>query len=217
MPQHSHPNGLNSFWSKPDRMIKIGITGGIGSGKSVVASLLELTGTPIYIADTESKQLTDTSPIIRQKLIALFGSNLYTPMGLDRQKLATYIFNNPENLKQVNAIIHPEVNRHFSKWTSRQKTACCAIESAILFESGFNHIVDITLMVYAPTEVRIQRALERDTASREEIVRRINNQMPDEDKKEQCDYVIINDGRRAIIPQVYDFQSYIRNNTGITL
>lgn len=196
-------------------MIKIGITGGIGSGKSTVASLLELTGIPIYIADKESKQLTETSPTIRQKLTALFGNDLYTSMGLDRQKLASYIFNNPENLKQVNTIIHPEVNQHFFEWVGRQKTACCAIESAILFESGFNHIVDITLMIYAPIEVRIQRALERDVASREEIIRRINNQMSDEDKKERSDYVITNDGQRAIIPQVYDFQSYIQNKSEI--
>ena len=92
-------------------MIKIGITGGIGSGKSVVAALLELSGIPVYIADTESKRLTATSPVIREKLIALFGKELYTADVLDKKRLASHIFGNPEQLGQVNAIIHPEVNR----------------------------------------------------------------------------------------------------------
>lgn len=183
-------------------MIKIGITGGIGSGKSVVASLLELSGIPVYIADTESKRLTASSPVIREKLIALFGESLYTAEGLDKKQLASHIFGNPERLKQVNAIIHPEVNRHFLAWADKQTTPICGIESAILFESGFNRVVDITLMVYAPLEVRIQRALERDAVAREEIVRRINSQLPDEEKKEKSDYVIFNDGKQALLPQI---------------
>lgn len=183
-------------------MIKIGITGGIGSGKSVVASLLELSGIPVYIADTESKRLTASSPVIREKLIALFGESLYTAEGLDKKQLASLIFGNPERLKQVNAIIHPEVNRHFLAWADKQTTPICGIESAILFESGFNRVVDITLMVYAPLEVRIQRALERDAVAREEIVRRINSQLPDEEKKEKSDYVIFNDGKQALLPQI---------------
>ena len=145
-------------------MIKIGITGGIGSGKSVVASLLALSGVPVYIADEESKWLTNNSPVIREKLTALFGPEIYTNEG----------FNNPEQLQQVNQIIHPEVNRHFSAWVERQTSPLCAIESAILFESGFYKVVDISLMVYAPRELRIERALGRDSASREEIERRIN-------------------------------------------
>ena len=167
-------------------MIKIGITGGIGSGKSVVASLLALSGVPVYIADEESKWLTNNSPVIREKLTALFGPEIY----------------NPEQLQQVNQIIHPEVNRHFSAWVERQTSPLCAIESAILFESGFYKVVDISLMVYAPRELRIERALGRDSASREEIERRINSQMSDEEKKDRSDYVIYNDNRQALIPQV---------------
>ena len=183
-------------------MIKIGITGGIGSGKSVVAALLELSGIPVYIADTESKLLTATSPVIREKLVALFGEELYTADSLNKRQLASHIFGNPERLGQVNAIIHPEVNRHFLAWTERQNTPVCAIESAILFESGFYKVVDISLMVYAPRELRIERALGRDSASREEIERRINSQISDEEKKDRSDYVIYNDNRQALIPQV---------------
>ena len=119
-------------------MIKIGITGGIGSGKSVVASLLALSGVPVYIADEESKWLTNNSPVIREKLTALFDPEIYTNEGLNKKLLASHIFNNPEQLQQVNQIIHPEVNRHFSAWVERQTSPLCAIESAILFESGFS-------------------------------------------------------------------------------
>ncbi len=191
-------------------MIKIGITGGIGSGKSVVAALLELSGIPVYIADTESKRLTATSPVIREKLIALFGKELYTADGLDKKRLASHIFGNPEQLGQVNAIIHPEVNRHFLAWAERQDTAVCAIESAILFESGFNRVVDTTLMVYAPMEIRIRRVLERDAVSREEVIRRIKSQLPDEIKKEKADHVIINDGQQALLPQIRAFLTGLR-------
>lgn len=192
-------------------MIKIGITGGIGSGKSVVASLLNLYGVPVYVADTESKILTATSPVIREKLIALFGKELYTDEGLDKRLLASNIFGNPECLKQVNAIIHPEVNRHFSEWTKSQSTEFCAIESAILFESGFNNTVDKSLMIYAPLELRIRRALQRDKVSREEILSRINSQLPDETKKDRSDYVIHNDDKQALLPQVEKFLTSLRN------
>lgn len=193
-------------------MIKIGITGGIGSGKSVVASLLELSGIPVYMADNESKKLTDTSFSIREQLIGLFGTEIYTPDGLNKQLLASHIFGNPVCLQQVNKIIHPEVNRHFLEWAGKQHAKIGAIESAILFESGFDRVVDITLMVYAPMEVRIRRALERDTASRTEIKRRIKNQLPDEVKKDKCDYVIFNDNRQAILPQVTAFIHQLTGN-----
>lgn len=191
-------------------MIKIGITGGIGSGKSVVASLLELSGIPVYIADKESKRLTETSPVIRKKLTDLLGADLYTEKGLDKKLLASHIFSNPATLKQVNGIIHPEVNRDFTTWTEAQDTPFCAIESAILFESGFDRAVDISLMVYAPMELRITRALQRDAATRSELINRIKTQMPDEIKKEHADYVIYNDDRQALIPQIETFITYLR-------
>ena len=188
-------------------MNKIGITGGIGSGKSMVATILKLFGIPVYIADIESKRLTDTSPFIRANLIQLFGENLYTEKGLDRKLLASHIFSHPDKLKQVNAIIHPVINKHYLDWVAKQSTPYCAIESAILFESGFNQIVDTTLLIYAPLEMRIQRATLRDKQPREEIIRRINNQLSDEIKKERSNYVIFNDGKRALLPQITNFLS----------
>lgn len=186
-------------------MICIGITGGMGSGKTVIASLFEIMGIPVYIADEESKKLSDASPLIRAQLVDLFGESIYTPTGLDRSMLARHIFGNPVTLAQVNAIIHPVVNSHFIEWINRQAGAVCAIESAILFESGFNRVVDYSLMVYAPLEVRIERVLRRGGLAREEVIRRINNQLSDEVKKEKADHVIFNDDIHAIIPQVISF------------
>lgn len=193
-------------------MIKIGITGGIGSGKSVVATLLRLYGIPVYIADEESKRLTNSSPVIRRALVDLVGETVYDADGkLDKPRLANFIFGQPEHLARVNAIIHPEVNRDFLDWSERQEKAFCAIESAILFESGFDRIVDVKLMVLAPLEIRLERAIARDHASREALERRIKSQMADEEKASRSDFVIHNDGRQALIPQVENFIGWLKN------
>lgn len=193
-------------------MIKIGITGGIGSGKSVVATLLRLYGIPVYIADEESKRLTNSSPVIRRALVDLVGEAVYDADGkLDKPRLANFIFGQPEHLARVNAIIHPEVNRDFLDWSERQEKAFCAIESAILFESGFDRIVDVKLMVLAPLEIRLERAIARDHASREALERRIKSQMADEEKASRSDYVIHNDDRQALIPQVENFIGWLKN------
>lgn len=193
-------------------MIKIGITGGIGSGKSVVAQLLSVHGIPVYIADDESKKLTNTSPVIRERLIHLFGSDIYTSEGLNKPALAKAIFGNKDLLQRVNQLIHPEVNKHFLAWSERQEPNCCAIESAILFESGFNKIVDVSLMVYAPLEIRVQRALQRDHSTEEALRKRIESQISDEEKKLWADYTIINDGKQPLLPQVEKFLSQIFDN-----
>ena len=135
-------------------MKTIGITGGIGSGKSVVSALLELYGIPVYIADEESKRLTQSSPVIRKGLIELFDESIYTVDGLDKRRLASLIFGNPQMLKAVNSLIHPEVYKDYLQWAESKHTELCALESAILFESGFNKLADYTVMVYAPEEIR---------------------------------------------------------------
>ena len=188
-------------------MIKIGITGGIGSGKSVVASLFTLRGVPVYLADEESKRLTNHSPHIREGLIQLFGPTIYIDENLNKPLLASHIFNDPDMRQRVNQIIHPEVKRDFLAWVERQTTPLCAIECAILFESGFNELVDHSLMVYAPLELRINRAIRRDKSTKEAIKRRMESQMPDEEKRDRSDFVIHNDDRKALIPQVDAFIS----------
>lgn len=186
-------------------MIKIGITGGIGSGKSVVAELFRQLDVPVYNADQASKRIVNTSPVIREQLTLLFGNKIYTTQELNRKRLAELIFGNADNLHMVNFIIHSEVKRDFQQWTERQKKPLCAIESAILFESEFNQAVDQVLMVYAPIKMRIERVQRRDNTDRQEILNRIKSQLDDKWKRKHADHTILNDGKHALITQVWDY------------
>ena len=183
--------------------IKIGITGGIGSGKSVVSKILSLLDIPIYLSDDEAKRLTATDEAIRQELTDLLGDELYQGGMLNKQMLANFLFASADNAEKINAIIHPQVKQDFRRWcTSHSASPFVAMESAILFESGFDSEVDVVVMVYAPQEVRIQRAMMRDAASRTQIEQRIKRQMDDEAKCSKAHYVLINDDKTALIPQV---------------
>ena len=188
-------------------MITIGITGGMGSGKSIVAALLTVYGIPVYDADSESKRLLLTSPTIRRGLIDLLGADIYSPDGttLRRARMASLIFADPNLLARVNAIIHPEVGRDFDAWRARLTTSVCAMESAILFESGFDRRANLRLMVYAPEAIRLQRVMARDNTTEAAARQRMQRQWPDERKIALSDAVITNDGRAALIPQVEAF------------
>ena len=188
-------------------MIKIGITGGIGSGKSVVSSLLEIEDIPVYKADDESKRLTDTSLDIRKEMQAFIDDSIYINDRLDRQRLASLIFNDEALLKKVNGIIHPAVKKDFNEWVTKQVSEICALESAILFESGFEKEVDVVVLVYAPVELRLWRVIQRDGMSEAEVIKRMNSQLPDEQKREKADFVIINDDLHPLIPQIENFLS----------
>ena len=186
-------------------MIKIGITGGIGSGKSVVSALISMAGIPVYAADDESKRLIDASPDIRRKLTDLIDETIFINGKLNRRKLASIIFSDEAILKQVNDIIHPVVMLDFNVWAKKQATDYCAMETAILYETGFDREMDIILMVYAPIELRLTRAMQRDNATEADILRRMNRQLPDELIRKQADVEIINDGIHPLIPQVEHF------------
>ncbi|MDH6354214.1 dephospho-CoA kinase [Dysgonomonas sp. PH5-45] len=180
----------------------IGITGGIGSGKSTISELLKLMGIPVYIADTESKRLTNTSPVIKEKLTALFGEDLYPDGKLNKPKLASIIFTDKDKLEQVNKIIHPEVRNDFLRWVDRHNHyPIVAQEAAILFESGLNELMDKVIVVYAPLETRIERIMLRDDAPRTKILERINSQMSDEEKMKLADFVIYNTEKESLIKQ----------------
>lgn len=174
-------------------MKTIGITGGIGSGKSYVSALLQREfGIPVYDCDKEAKRLTVESKEIRQKLIELVGPEVFDGETLNKQRLADYLFSDPENASRVNAIIHPAVLKDFRLWTEKQKPKkMVALESAILFESGFNAFVDKVLFVDAPEEVRLQRAMRRDSAKEEQIKARMKMQQP-EIHRAQADFIINN-------------------------
>ncbi|GHU62405.1 dephospho-CoA kinase [Bacteroidia bacterium] len=185
-----------------------GITGGIGSGKSTVSALMEMMGVPVYNADTESKKLTDTSPEIRKKLTERFGAALFSDGKLNKALLASLIFNHAENLQYVNSVIHPVVRTDFSNWMERHRRhKLVSIETAILFESGFDSTVDIKVNVSAPLDIRIQRIKARDKQPIETILSRIKSQISDEEKNKLVDYIIYNDGKAALIPQVEQFIS----------
>ncbi|NDW09879.1 dephospho-CoA kinase [Dysgonomonas sp. 520] len=194
-------------------MIKLGITGGIGSGKSTITEILKLLGVPVYIADIESKRLTNSSPIIKEKLINLFGTDLYPNGNLDKKKLASIIFSDKVKLQTVNEIIHPEVIKDFYLWAEQQKKApVVAHEAAILFESGFNELMDKTLTVFAPLEDRICRTMKRDNTGREHVLERINSQMSDDEKISLSDFVIYNDGSQSLIEQAQSILRQIQNS-----
>lgn len=181
----------------------IGLTGGIGSGKSTISRLLETMGIPVYVADVAAKKLTDESAQIREILSEKFGRELYKTGKLNRSLLASLIFGNEENLLYVNSLIHPLVWKDFQHWTNQHSDKkYLAIESAILFESGFSATVDVKVNISAPLEVRIQRIENRDNIAKELIIKRINSQLSEEERNKLSDFTILNDDVNAIIPQI---------------
>lgn len=187
-------------------MIRLGITGGIGSGKSIVSQLFRVMGIPVYDSDKESKRLTITDEGIRTQLTELVGKDVYADDGsLNKSVLASWLFSCEEHTLKVNNIIHPVVKKDFLSWVKKQENAgykACGIESAILIEAGFQDVVEKVVMVTAPLETRIERTMQRDHASRESVINRMARQMNEEEKKEKADYVISNEENTPLIPQV---------------
>ena len=183
----------------------IGLTGGIGSGKSVISELLRTMGIPVYDSDNEARKITSNSLVIRDCLSKRFGMKLYQGNVLNKSLLSSFIFRDKENLKFVNSIIHPEVQKDFMSWkkTCKNKNASfVVIESAILFESDFDKITNITINVSAPLEKRIERVQKRDQLDRGSILNRMSNQMSEDERKKKSDHTIINDDYQALLPQV---------------
>lgn len=170
----------------------IGLTGGIGSGKTTIANYFRELGIPVYIADEEARKITE-SPEILKSIKSVFGENVFENGKLNRQKLSQIVFEAPEKLKQLNAIIHPEVKKHFKNWVSQHYNSPFVIkEAAILFESGSYKDCDFVITIVAPLELRIQRVMKRDLVSREDVLKRINNQWTDIKRKENSHFVIEN-------------------------
>jgi len=192
-------------------MRKVGITGGIGSGKSVVSDLISLMGVPVYNADAESKRIVNEDTEVRVGLLSLFGTAIYGADGqLDKQMLAGQIFTSKEHLLQVNGIIHPAVARDFFAWSKLQTTSIVAIESAILFDSGFCRLVDVTINVSAPADQCLTRVMLRDGLSLQQVRNRMDNQMTDAERNSLADYSILNDGIHPLIPQVNHILNLLR-------
>ena len=176
-------------------MISIAITGGIGSGKSYISNILQEYGIPIYNTDDEAKRLMVSDEGIRRDLVALLGEDVYVEGTLNKSLLASYLFADAENAARINGIVHPRVKMDFCRWLEQHADQeIVGMECAILFEAGFDDAVDSVVMVYAPEDLRVERAMKRDHATEAQIRARIAAQLDDEEKRKRADYVIYTDG-----------------------
>lgn len=173
-------------------MYKVGLTGGIGSGKSTVAELLNIRGVAVYDSDSRAKELMNGNEVLREALIAAFGAECYTDAGLNRAWLAERVFGNKAELERLNAIVHPAVMRDFAEWAEVQEGDYVVLESAILLEAGLEEYVDVVVAVMAPKDIRLERAMQRDGASREQIEERMRNQMSDDERTDRAKYAVVN-------------------------
>jgi len=189
----------------------IGLTGGIGSGKTMVAEYFKSLGIPVYIADEEAKKLM-TSDYIINALSNEFGKDILENGIINREKLAQLVFNNPKKLQKLNSIVHPEVKKHFDNWVEKHKNYSFIVkEAAILFESGSYEYCDTIITVTAPLETRIQRVMKRDKTDRESVLKRIENQWTDEQRIAKSNYVIHNLSVESTKKQVDEILKKLKN------
>ncbi len=185
-------------------MIKVAVTGGIGSGKSTVCRMFGVLGIPVFEADVVAKHLMVSDPELRAALKARFGPEMLTDQGLDRQRLAALVFNDPAALADLNRIVHPAVRKAFQNWSAEQTSPYVIMEAAILAETGGHGGFDHVVLVSAPEDVRIDRVMQRDSVGEEAVRARIRNQATDAERESIAHHVIVNDGRRLVIPQVLE-------------
>lgn len=183
-------------------MKRIGITGGIGAGKSLVAEIIKAMGYPVYNSDERAKELTESNPKIKEGLIHLFGEEIYQNGTLNKFALAQAIFSDESLREKVNALIHPIVREDFNLWALVQNNSLVFNESAILFETGSFKKFDAIILVYAPKELRIKRIMKRDNCSENEVLKRMNSQFSDEEKYQLTEFRVLNDEQTPILEQV---------------
>ena len=199
-------------------MIRIGLTGGIGSGKSTVAKVFEVLGIPVYYADDAAKKLMNEDEELKEKIKKEFGESIYKEEKLDRKKLADIVFTSPEKLNLLNALVHPATLKDAEKWIQEQTSQYCIKEAALIFESGAHEHLDYVIGVTAPAPLRILRTMQRDGVTKEEVFARMDKQMDDIIKMKLCDFVITNDEQEMLLPQILDLHKKIvelakKNNT----
>ena len=185
-------------------MLKIGLTGGIGSGKTTVAKVFETFGIPVYYADDNTNRLMNSDPVLKASIIQHFGNDVYKNGELDRKHLASIVFNDKEKLELLNSLTHPITIRDAEEWMNRQTAPYVIKEAALLFESGAAERLDYIIGVYAPQHIRINRVMERDKLPVEEIMKRISRQVDEEMKMKLCDFIITNNEQQLVIQQVLD-------------
>lgn len=187
-------------------MLRVGLTGGIGSGKSTIAGIFEVLGIPVAYADQEAKRVMNEDPVLREQLIHHFGAATYRNGILDRSWLASQVFGDPDKLELLNSLVHPATIAAGQRWTEQQtgKAPYTIREAALIFESRSAQYLDFVIGVYAPPTLRIHRAMQRDGSTREQVLQRMKNQIDEDIKMRLCDAVIHNDEQQAVIPQVLE-------------
>lgn len=183
-------------------MLKIGLTGGIGSGKSTVAKIFEVLGIPVYYADKEAKRLMNEDEQLKKNIAKLFGSAAYKNDQLDRKYISSIVFSDQLKLQQLNKLVHPLTKKDGEEWMKRQHTSYAIHEAALIFEASVNDRLDYVIGVSSPLNLRIQRTMERDKVSEAEILKRMKHQLDEETKMSKCDFILFNDERQLLIPQV---------------
>ncbi len=191
--------------------LKIGLTGGIGSGKSTVAKVFEVLGVPVFYADEAAKEMMNNNLVLRQHLVDAFGEETYMNNVVNRTYLSSVVFNNATQLERLNAIVHPATIAEAERWFAQQTAAYVIKEAALLFESGSAAGLDYIVGVSAPQPVRIQRVMKRDNVTREQVLQRINKQINEAIKMKLCNFVLMNDGQQLLLPQVIELHKQLLN------
>jgi dephospho-CoA kinase len=194
-------------------MLKLGLTGGIGSGKTLVCQIIEKLSVPVYYADRAARELMNSDAELKESIRNMFGDQAYSKEGLDRQYVASSVFGDHEKLSRLNSLVHPAVRKDFIRWTEQHRESPYVVEeAAILFESGASVEMDQTVLVYAPEELRISRVMKRDGRSREDVLKRMEHQLSEEEKMKKADHILTNDGVQMLLPQVIELHNKILNS-----
>jgi dephospho-CoA kinase len=192
-------------------MLKIGLTGGIGSGKSTVAKIFEALDIPVYYADKAAKMLMNEDDEIKTEITKHFGKESYTEGQLNRSYIASIVFNDKEKLDLLNFITHAATIRDANEWIEQQTSPYIIKEAALIFESGSSEYLDYVIGIYSPAPLRIKRTMERDNITKDEVLKRMSRQIDEEMKMRLCDFIITNDEQQLVIPQVIELhEKFIR-------
>ena len=195
-------------------MLKIGLTGGMGSGKTTVSKIFSILGIPVFYADEAAKTIMNENAALKKGIINLFGKEAYTNDILNRKYISGIVFNDKFKLEQLNALVHPVTIAAADEWANAQSSAYIIKEAALMFESPAAANLDYVIGVYAPQHLRLQRVMNRDNVSREAVLARMNNQLDETIKMKLCDFVIINDEQTAVLPQVLELHKKFLEMSG---
>ena len=195
-------------------MLRVGLTGGIGSGKSTVAKIFEVLGVPLYYADEAARRLMNENEELKKKISEVFGTAIYNNGKLDRAALAAVVFNDPKKLEQLNSLVHPVTFTDAIAWLHKLETGAPPVpfaikEAALIFESGAEEWLDYVIGIYAPVPLRIKRAMERDHCSEADVLARMSKQMDEDEKMRLCNFVLNNDEQQLLVPQVIALHQHL--------